>query len=375
MRGVRPIYTLGHLAHMSAVPEGYLEGIVNRQIDPYRLVELRKGDGRTTRMIAVPEPRLMQVQRWMLSEVFGRMQAHPAAFGYVKGRSAVLSAQAHLGAKWLVKLDVRNFFHQFDERQIYWLLRRHSYSRIVALELARISTRHVTTQQTWLPSKYSDDERPVRTRAWDLVEVAEFLFSEDDDSDGDPVEEPNGDGLPFDFGTRLGYVPQGAPSSGAITNALSFRLDERLSKLSAESCVVYTRYADDITFSGWRAFSRPEADRLLRAANAILMQEKLEPNRAKTKVLSGRSPLEVLGIRVDGEEIRLGRKTRASLDYHVRGVERFGFIAHAEHAGFRDVLGFRAYLFGLVRYAFSVEPKRAGAYEARLKAAENSLGD
>lgn len=359
-RGVRPVYTLNHLAQLTETPLGYLESVVSRNRDPYAIIELKKRDGRSSRSVAVPDPDIKRVQRWLLDEVFGRMTVHPSAFAYVKGRSAIQAAQAHLGARWIVKLDAQDFFHQFDESQVYWLLRRHAYTRLVALEIARLVTRHVSSEQSWLPEKYSDSRVSPRLRSSSDFDLASAVFG-----DG-PVSAD--DSLPHRMGVRLGYVPQGAPTSGAVSNALSFRLDVAMQQIADTQELAYSRYADDIVFSSVSRFSRARAECVVKAAVAALLAAGLQPNARKTRVFSNGSALEVLGVRIDGRELRLGRRTKALLEFHVRGIGRFGVAEHAEHAGFRDSLGLLAYVHGLVRYAYSVDPVLAAAYTARLPA-------
>lgn len=354
--GVAPVLTLNHLALQADVSLGLLEGVTARVIDPYHLHEIRKRDRVSKRMIAAPTAELRQAQRWLLDNVFGRISVSPHAFAYVPGRSAPQGARQHVGSSWLLKLDVKDFFHEFDEAQVFALLRSVHYTPLVSLEISRIVTRHVSTPQTWLPKKYTALSPRRLVSETDVMEV---LLS----SDGETTEY-----LAHPQGMRLGYLPQGSPSSGAISNLLSRHLDADLSALAMANDMTYTRYADDITLSSSDSFHRDRAEKILHEATAILHRNLLTPNRRKTRIVTPGRPLVVLGVRVDGDQSRLPRRVRDRIEFHLRGIERFGFAAHSRHAGFDDVLGFGNFLYGLIRYAHDVQPSVAESYFARADA-------
>jgi len=108
------VLTLNHLAHLSDVSSDFLQEIAHRKIDPYRVFRVKKrgvpnkvpAPPRRYRTICVPEPRLMRVQRWIAQNILQVMPSHPASFAFIKGRNLVDAAERHVGAKWLVKMDV-----------------------------------------------------------------------------------------------------------------------------------------------------------------------------------------------------------------------------------------------------------------------------
>ncbi|WP_157674287.1 reverse transcriptase family protein [Agrococcus carbonis] len=355
--GVQPILTLKHLANQAGVGFVFLERVCDRSIDPYVIYGVRKRVGSSRRMIAAPEEQLRVVQRWLLDHVFTNMHVHSSAFAYVKGRSAPMAARLHLGANWMLKLDVRNFFHAFDERQVYDVLAGTGYSDLVRLQVARISTRHVREYLPWLPEKYRE------SRSQEGASAARFAHTA---AEIDAFELT---ALPHDGGSRLGYLPQGAPSSGAISNLLSRELDRDLAELGISRGLVYTRYADDIALSASTPFSRKEAEALMHDASRALRKHGLEPNHTKTRIVRPGLPIELLGVRVDGEYTRVSRRVREKIEFHIRAIEKFGLAAHAAHAGFGDAIGCANHVIGLVRYAHDVEPQRAGAYFARIERA------
>lgn len=120
--GLTAVLSLGHLAHQTGAKYGYLRSIVSRERDAYRGFEIRRRSGRAPRYISSPEPVLKSVQRWMLDNIVGRVQTSDISFAYETGRSIRQCAARHAEARWLVKLDLHNFFHSIDERQVFRVL-------------------------------------------------------------------------------------------------------------------------------------------------------------------------------------------------------------------------------------------------------------
>lgn len=336
--GFVPLLTLNHLAKNAGVSHSFLHDVVSREIDPYTIIEMRKRSGGSRRKIAAPLPPLKQVQRWILDHVLVALPVHGAAFAYQLGKSAASCARQHLGARWLLKMDIKDYFHNFDEMQIFDALAVSQYAPLVRLELARIMTRAPKHVPHWLPAKYRDFEAGLT---------------------------PAG---PYARTSSIGYMPQGAPTSATLSNALSMKFDLRVSRIAAHFDCVYTRYADDLTFSGAGSFSRERVLALMRRVSAVAVAEGLPVRRAKTQIVPHGVPKEVLGIRVDGSSLRISARVRRRIEGHLRGAEVFGVAAHSQSRGFHDPIGFLNHLHGLVRYAHDVEPGVAGEYFSRVEA-------
>jgi RNA-directed DNA polymerase len=360
--GVTPILTLKHLAIQSGVKLSFLERVASRQSDEYRVHSVAKRGRTSRRMIAAPNDELLQVQRWLLSNVFAKAPMHAAAFAYRRDLSAVKCAQQHLGARWALKIDLKDFFHQIDETQVFELALSFGYSRLVSLELARICTREAPVDQPWLPEKYQHEIR-VRPTGSTLFDLQSFW-----EADGLP-ELSDARFLPHSQGGRLGYLPQGAPTSGAIANALTVDLDRRLSALATEAQLTYTRYADDIFFSSGAKFNRAMAEKHLFLVMKEVRFAGFEPNGSKTRVLTAGKPIELLGIRIDGRTLQLSKRLKDKINFHLRGISKFGAPEHSRHTGFRDSLGLTNYLEGLIRYAYDVDPGQARQWYGHFHAA------
>ncbi len=94
------------------------------------------------------------------------------------------------------------------------------------------------------------------------------------------------------------HLPQGAPTSPALANLSAYSLDVRLSGLARAFGATYTRYADDLTFSGPEAFSRSLRD-FIPLVSQIIRQERFRVNKAKRKVIRANRALVVTGIVVN----------------------------------------------------------------------------
>jgi hypothetical protein len=232
----------------------------------YYTFTIPKRDG-TPRTLRVPKPDLKAAQRWMLRNVAERLPVHSAAHGFLPERSIVTNALVHAGAEVIVKLDLRDFFPTVTWRRVKGLLRKGGLPESVATLLSLLAT------------------EPPR-------EVVQF----------------RGKTLHVAVGPRV--LPQGAPTSPALTNALCLRLDRRLSGLARALGFRYTRYADDLTFSfrpegkgaakdAAKDLSRPPIGALLRGVGQVVQGEGFELHRDKTKVLRRGDRQRVTGLTVN----------------------------------------------------------------------------
>ncbi len=227
-----------------------------------------KRDG-SQRLISAPKPELKAVQRWITREVTEHLPVHGAAHGFLIGRSIVTNAKVHAGARIVVKLDIRGFYPTVTMRRVKGLLRRAGLGEQVATLMALLATES-------------------------------------------PREEVERDGKRYFVAIAPRSLPQGAPTSPSITNALCMRLDCRLSGLARKLGCRYTRYADDLTFS-WHAPSGSDIGALLRGVTTIVRAEGFAIHTAKTRVMRSGARQKVTGLVVNKApgrpDARVPRKT------------------------------------------------------------------
>ncbi len=224
------------------------------RISHYRRFAIAKKSG-GERIISAPMPRLKRSQYWVLDNLLTKAAIHPAAHGFVAGRSIVSNAAPHVGQAVVINLDLKDFFPSIGLARIKGVFRTLGLSEQVATVLALLCTEA-------------------------------------------PTEQVSVDGEHFFVATGQRVLPQGAPTSPALTNILCRRLDARLQACAAKLGFAYTRYADDLTFSGDPAAAKL-AGKLLWRAKQIVIDEGFTPHPQKQQVMRASQHQEVTGIVVN----------------------------------------------------------------------------
>ncbi len=275
------------------------------------------------RLLAAPKPRLKEAQRRLLRHVIGPLPAHEAAHGCVPGRSVRSAVTPHSGAARVLQLDLESFFASIAAERVHGLLR--SLGGLPE-PVARAVTGLVTTV--------------VPESVWRGVPVP------------DDVERHRR------LGRRLAvpHLPQGAPTSPALANLVCFRLDRRLTGLAASFGATYTRYVDDLTFSGGPGIDQGSFERLI---GEIVDAEGFRLNRSKTRSTSSAGRQSVLGTVVNVRPT-LPRPERDALRALLHNCATRGWTTQVRD---RDPATFRDHVLGRVAWAASIDP----VFGARLR--------
>lgn len=172
----------------------------------YSHFNISKRSGKV-RLISAPDYRLKMLQQKVARSLSGLYNPRTPVHGFVPDRSVRSNAEAHLRRRFILNVDIKNYFPTITEVRVQGLLESIGIDTDVAEIIARICTNN-------------------------------------------------------------GCLPQGAPSSPVISNMICFRLDKSLMGFSKEHRLLYTRYADDITLSSFQPPTalfegdRPESGRL-----------------------------------------------------------------------------------------------------------------
>ena len=266
----------------------------------YRRFTIPKRDG-TARAIWAPLPRLKAAQRWVLANVAERLPVHGAAHGFLAGRSTLTNASRHPNSRVVLKMDVKDFFPSVTWRRVKGVFRRAGYRERVATLLALLCT-----------------EAPR-----EIVEL-------------------NGVTYYVALGERC--LPQGAPTSPAITNALCLRLDRRLTGLAEKAGWRYTRYADDLTFSRPAGAEPSSPDALAKSATKIVEAEGFAIKAEKTRYARPGSRQTVTGLVVNRD---LSPRSPRSLRRNLRAAIHNAKVGKplAEGESLARMQGFAAYVY------------------------------
>lgn len=294
--------------------KGLCYKINNPKLQHYRYQVQRKRSG-GVRLIEIPKQALKTLQRRILSEILDRVPPHQAAHGFVKGRSIATFAAPHVSQRILLRLDLEAFFPTFPAARAQAFFRTLGYPEPVADLLGGICS-NVAPRSIW-------KSRPMEINP-DHWNEARALY-----------------GRP--------HLPQGSPTSPALANAEAFRLDCRLSGLAKSAGAVYTRYADDLAFSGGQEFSRV-VERFSSHVAAVALEEGFGLNHRKTRVMRRGMRQSLAGIVVnDGLGIR--RRDLEILEATLTNCVRLG-----PESQNRDGLpDFRAHLEGRIGYVEMID--------------------
>jgi hypothetical protein len=218
------------------------------------------------RLIMAPKARLKALQRRLNALLVSKLPISEYAHGFCSGHSVRSNAEPHVAKSVILRLDIEDFFGSIHFGRVRGLLIAFGYAYPVATTLAALMT--------------EAPRQPV------VVGDARFFAP---------------------TGPRA--CPQGAPTSPGLSNALLVKLDRRLAGLARRYGFDYTRYADDLTFSG-ADIASAHALRLLAAR--VVKEEGFAINQRKTRVMRSGSCQTVAGVVVN-DVLGLSRQVRRRL--------------------------------------------------------------
>jgi RNA-directed DNA polymerase len=253
-----------------------------RKLDYYKNIPLAQSGRAHKRPISAPGDEIRRIQSEILAFLPVHLQ-HPCSFAYEPGKSAIQCARQHIGMTWGIKLDLVDFFHQVRTSNVRELF--------VYLGASEFSANLYATILTRLP-----------------------------------VGQP-------EFGKlgRNGILPQGAPTSGAISNLMCKQLDEELVQIALKHDLTYTRYSDDLFFSSRsKDFSKPKALRILKELRICINRFALNINSKKTRIYTPHSSHQLLGVLIGEDGVRLTKRYARSIKSSARALSTFGLSALEE---------------------------------------------
>ena len=332
---VAEIPDLGALARLLDLDIGELQwfadvrGMERAAAEPlrhYRWSVRAKRDG--VRLLAAPKPRLKEIQRRLLRHVLLPIPLHDAAHGGVRGRAVRTAVAPHTGSAVVIRADLEAFFASIHAGRVYGVLRTAGYPEPVAHAITGLCT------------------TVVPRAVWAAVPV------------GGDVDRHRR------LGERLGqpHLPQGAPSSPALANLVAFSLDRRLAGLARSFEATYTRYVDDLTFSGG-AHLRAGRAAFVEQLTVIARDEALRLVEAKTVVLGSAGRQALLGA-VINDHPTLSRPERDALRAVLHNCATKGWRSQTRG---RD--DFSAHLLGRIGHAAGLDP----VLGARLRASYDRI--
>lgn len=223
----------------------------------YTKKEITKKNG-DPRILSVPSPKLRKVQGAILRHL-KKYVLHSSAYGAVLGRCHVDNAKQHAAAPYVLCFDFNSFFPSVSSSRI---------NRMLVEELGC----------------------------------------------SPPVA-----GLITKLTTYNYKLPTGSPTSPVLTNILCFRLDRRLSSLASDYGIEYTRFIDDLTFSG-----RSISDDFKRKVKEIVRSFGLPLNDKKEEYMTPKHAKLVTGVNVNARKVKVSRRYKRSVRAQKHQLELFG---------------------------------------------------
>lgn len=277
------------LAAFLGVPLLELESLLDSTEEQYHVFTIPKRRG-GSRRISAPSSLLLRCQRRIAARILDKVSPHPAAYGFVHGRGILENASAHLGQAHVLKLDLVNYFGSIPETRIVNLFASLGFGADVAGDLSRLSCSH-------------------------------------------------------------GALPQGAASSPALSNLVAVGLDEKLENLARKKELRFTRYADDLTFSGSNI--QPP---LIKSIEAIVQDEGFQLNAKKSRLIRARGRRIVTGISVATDRPRVPRELKRRLRQEVHYVLAYGYLSFADKSKIDNPRTYLSTLLGQLTFWRWVEP-------------------
>ena len=280
----------------------------------YKRFKLKKRRG-GYRIIHTPISEIKYLQRWILIHILDKADSSDVCCGLEKGKSIILNAEAHLGANAILKMDLKRFYDTINERRIYGIFRAFGYHPNLAVDLAKICT--VVPDSSFINS-FKEDEFYLKEAILQHVE---------------------------------GMLPQGAPTSPKLSNLTAKHLDKRLLGLATAYGASFSRYADDLTFSG----EYKDLKHIKKIAKYIIRDESFFVNHHKTRIIKKGGKMRVTGINVENGKPQVPKKTKDMIEFHLHHCNTNGVANHMQIAGIQK-RNFKEWLYGYICFVNSVEP-------------------
>jgi RNA-directed DNA polymerase len=295
-RGLPVIFDQEHFSNLVGIDIGYLRACSNGSGKFYRRFTIAKRSGKS-RQIAEPLPTLKRVQKWICEHILEVVPPARYAKAYVSKSSIRENARFHVRQSRVVLIDIKDFFPSVQSQRVYRLFREFGYTRSVSAMLAGLATLD-------------------------------------------------------------GSLPQGAPTSPAISNLVCRRLDHRAGAFCVKRGWRYTRYADDIAVSG-----EVEPAAVILAIRQMLADDQFEMNTEKTRVMRSCQRQVVTGVVVNASR-HARRETRRAVRQEAYYIKKFGLSDHMAKREIRNA-NYVSHLRGLASHILFLDPNDRDAGDCK----------
>ena len=300
-QGLPIIYDQNHLGKLVGYDYVLLLTISNCQRSFYKHYEIPKRSG-GMRAIEEPLPSLKEIQTWILKNILepaAKKHVSPVAKAFVPGKNLRENARFHKNREKVMALDIHDFFGSIKFGEVYGVFEKLGYREDVCVMLTNLCI-------------------------------------------------------------YRGCLPQGAPTSPMLSNLIFTDVDKKIFHYCRSRNILYTRYADDMTFSGDNLSPR----RIIAYVRVVIWSKRLRLNDEKTKVMGKGMAQTVTGVVVN-EKLQVPRQYRDKVRQEVYYCIKYGFKGHMENqreAGklpswIHTVEVYKHHLEGKINYVLQINPK------------------
>lgn len=259
------------------------------KLDYYSEFIIRGKKGKE-RLICAPSRSLKSRQRWILDNILYKINVSSCCEGFIKKHSTLTNAKKHVGYGQILNMDISDFFPSITEAQIENVFFKAGYTHEVSAVLAKICCH---------------EEK----------------------------------------------LPQGAPTSPYLANIVCLELDDELMQYSKNHGIMYSRYADDMTFSG-----NTDMEKHVTELEEIIRKNGFHVNERKTHIYKGNQRKLVTGLIVKDDGLSVPRNFKRKLKQEIYYCKKFGVAVHLENTNAEKKVNFKEYLYGKAYYVKMVEP-------------------
>lgn len=325
------IFSLKHLAFILDIDYNFLHKSVYRINEnfKYQWFHIPKRS-KEYRLIHAPTAKTFKIQKFITDCILSNTLPHSCAYAFTKNKSIKDCAEQHCSARWIFHFDLLDFYYHINEYNVYNVFLTLGYAKKLSFELARLCTTTAFPDYYahYLHHKFYDNDFYIENRIVTHYNV-------------------------------FGILPQGAPTSPALSNLAAYSLDNALEVYANENGFTYTRYADDLIFSSHNPHLTRKSIHTIRTDIVkIIGKNHFKENKKKFKVFGPSSRKTVLGILVNENIPRIPKQLYKKIENKIHIANQYGIENAAKHYKFDSAYGFYNHLHGYMSYLNDVDKDR-----------------
>ncbi len=287
---------LSHLSEVFFMDVISLRSFIYTAPRRYKKYPIPKRNGDGNRIIAQPSKQIKSLQKYTINLLSDYLKVHHAAHAYISGKSIKTNAAAHQRNTYILKMDFKDFFHSITPDLFLKVL------------ISRVNENKITDEDSFL--------------------ISNLFFWK----------------LRGNSPLRLSI---GAPTSPLISNTIMYDFDEEMTDYCHDLNIIYSRYADDLTFSSNEKDSLSTISTMVRRTLIKHFKRKIKINSEKTIFCSKAMNRNITGVVINNNnELSLGRKKKRMISSL---VHKFSYSLLTQ-----DEIN---YLNGILSHAHYIEPK------------------